>query len=78
MKEFVKSDNGKILYWIIGIIATIVFAFILIPSLFSTINKIEPLIVGVPYLIFMEFLLGMILAALLVLLYWVQKVRGEL
>ncbi len=78
MKDFIRSENGKIVYWIIGIISAVIFAFILIPSLFSTINKLEPMIMGVPFLFFMEFLLGMILAAMLALLYWVQKVRGEL
>ena len=78
MKDFIRSKNGKMVYWLIGIISSIIFAFILIPSLFSTINKMDPVIMGIPYFFFMEFFLGMILAILLVLLYWVQKVRGEL
>ncbi len=78
MKDFIRSENGKIVYWLIGIIACIIFAVILVPPLFSTINKLDPVIMGIPFLEFMEFLLGIVLAILLVLLYWVQKVRGEL
>lgn len=79
MREFVKSDKGKIMYWIIGIISAIVFAIILVPPLFNAlVNKVNPFILGVPYYAFMEVLLLFILSCMLALLHWVQEVRGEL
>ena len=42
MKDFVKSDSGKSLYWIIGIIVVIIFAFILLPPLYATWNTPVP------------------------------------
>lgn len=78
MKNFVQSEKGKILYWIIGIISGIIFAFILFPPLFSTWNKIDPMIFGFPFVIAMSFILMFILAICLLLLYRIQKERGEL
>ena len=79
MKDFVKSEKGKIMYWIIGIISTVIFAIILVPSWFDAcVNKVDPFICGVPFFAFMEFILLLILACMLALLHWVQDVRGEL
>jgi len=78
MKDFIVSERGKIFYWIIGILLAFSFCMILFPPLFSLINKVEPFILGIPFLVFMEFIFGMFIALLLVLLYWVQKIRGEL
>lgn len=78
MKEFIKSERGVILYWIIGIIVIVLFAFVLIPPLFSLINKVEPFVLGFPFSVFIFFVIPMVLAALLVFLYYIQNVRGEL
>jgi uncharacterized membrane protein YhhN len=78
MKEFIKSERGVILYWIIGIIVIVLFAFVLIPPLFSLINKVEPFVLGFPFSVFIFFVISMVLAALLVFLYYIQNVRGEL
>ena len=75
MKETGKS---KAVYWIIGIVVIVVFAFLLVPPLFSLINRVEPWVVGLPFFAFMELVCGLIISAMLVLLYGVQKRRGEL
>lgn len=79
MKEFVKSDRGKIMYWVVGIIAVCDFSIFLIPQLFDLIvDRIEPYVFGMPWVVFMQIVLWVIFAANMNLLYWVQKVRGEL
>ena len=78
MKDFVKSDSGKSLYWIIGIIVVIIFAFILLPPLYATWNRIDPFIFGFPFSVSMSFIMMMVLSICLVLLYQIQRVRGEL
>lgn len=78
MKEFVKSEKGKCLYWIIGIVVGLIYAFILVPPLFGIVNKIDPTVFGWPLIAFMELLFAIVLSVALVLVYWVQKVRGEL
>lgn len=78
MRDFIKSERGTILYWIIGVIVIILFAIILIPSLFSFINKVDPFILGFPFSVFSFFVIAMVLAALLAVLYQIQKIRGEL
>lgn len=78
MVEFIKSDRGAILYWIIGVFVVVLFAFILVPPLFSVINKVEPFILGFPFSVVMFFIIAMALATLLVLLYHIQNIRGEL
>lgn len=78
MKDFVKSDSGKSLYWIIGIIVFIIFAFILLPPLYATWNRIDPFIFGFPFSVAMSFIMMMVLSICLVLLYQIQRVRGEL
>jgi len=78
MIDFIKSDKGKILYWIIGIIVAVIFAFVLLPPLYATWNRIDPLVCGIPFAFFMDFLFMLILAVCLVLLYQIQRIRGEL
>ena len=79
MVDYIKSDKGKNLYWVIGILTTIIFLIFLIPSLFDlVINKIYPVVFGMPYVVFMQALLWIILWLLMVCLYWVQRLRGEL
>jgi len=78
MREFIKSERGKVLYIIITILAIVVFSIILIPPLFQLINKLDPVIIGLSLFAFMELLLGLILAVLLVSLFWIQSIRGEL
>jgi len=78
MKAFIQSERGRIMYWLIGIITVLIFAFILIPPLFQIINRVEPIVLSLPFFIFIEMVLGLTLSCMLVLLYWVQQVRGEL
>lgn len=79
MQAFIKSERGKLLYWIIGIVATVVFSIFLVPPLFDlVIDRVDPFILGMPYTVFMHLVLWVILAANLSALYWVQKIRGEL
>ena len=78
MTEFIKSDKGKCLYWIIGIFVAIIFAFILLPPLYALWNRVDPLVCGIPFSIFMCFIFMLVLAICLVLLYQIQRIRGEL
>lgn len=78
MKEFIRSEKGKSLYWIVGIIAAILFAIVLLPPLFSLINRVEPFILGFPFSVFMFFVIAMVQGGLLTFLYYIQKVRGEI
>lgn len=79
MKEFIKSDRGKILYWILGAVAVCDFSIFLIPPLFNLIvNKIDPFVLGMPWTVFMQIVLWIIFAANLNCIYFVQKIRGDL
>lgn len=78
MKDFVASEKGKICYWILGILAVIIWCFVLIPPLYATWNKATPLICGIPFSVVMCFLIMLALAIILALLYQVQKIRKEL
>jgi hypothetical protein len=78
MEKFIKSEKGKMLYWIIGIITVILFAIVLIPSLFSYINRADIMFLNIPFSIFMYFVICMVLAFLLMFLYHIQNIRGEL
>lgn len=78
MKNFVKSEQGKVLYWIIGIVVVIIYAFILLPPLYATWNKLDPMIMGFPFMVAMSFIMMVILSVCLLLLYKIQKERGEL
>jgi uncharacterized membrane protein YhhN len=78
MKEFIKSERGVVLYWIIGVIVIILFSIVLIPPLFNLINKVDPFILGFPFSVFSFFVISMVLAALLAALYYIQNIRGEL
>jgi hypothetical protein len=73
-----ETGKPKTIYWIIGIVVVVVFSFLLVPPLFALINRVEPWVVGLPFFAFMELVSGLIIAAMLVLLYSVQKRRGEL
>ena len=78
MIDFIKSDKGKILYWIIGIFVALIFAFVLLPPLYATWNRVDPLVCGIPFAFFMCFVFLLVLAICLVLLYQIQRIRGEL
>lgn len=79
MKEFIRSDKGRIAYWILGIIAACDFSIFLIPPLYNLIvNRIDPFVLGMPWIVFMQIVLWVIFAANMNCLYWVQKIRGEL
>ena len=78
MKEFIRSERGKSLYWIIGILAAVLFAIILLPPLFSLVNKPDPLVLGFPFSVFWFFVIAMVQGGLVTFLYYIQKVRGEL
>lgn len=78
MREFVESEQGKICYWILGILAVIIWCFVLIPPLYATWNKATPLICGIPFSVVMSFVIMLALAIILCLLYHVQKIRKEL
>lgn len=73
-----QSGKPKTVYWIIGIVVVVVFAFLLVPPLFNLINRVDPWVIGLPFFAFMELVGGLIIAAMLVLLYAVQNRRGEL
>ena len=73
-----QSGKPKTVYWIIGIVVVVVFAFLLVPPLFNLINRVDPWVIGLPFFAFMELVCGLIIAAMLVLLYAVQNRRGEL
>lgn len=49
MIEFIKSDRGKYLYWILGIIAAGCFAIIMLPPLYQYWNKLDPMVLGLPF-----------------------------
>lgn len=79
MVEFIKSAKGKVLYWIIWISAGVIFVLFNIPALFDVVfNRVEPFIMGMPYIVFMQLTFWIILWLLMVALYWVQNIRGEL
>ncbi len=78
MKDFIRSEKGKVCYWVLGILAVIIWCFVLIPPLYSVWNKALPLICGIPFSVVMTFLFMLALAIILCLLYQVQKIRKEL
>ena len=73
-----NREKSKTPYWLIGISVTIAFLFILVPPLFSLINRVEPFILGLPFSIFMILVFGLFIAGMLVLLYHIQNIREEL
>jgi hypothetical protein len=72
------KKKGKAVYWVIGVLVGIAYLFILVPPLFSLVNRVEPLVFGFPFSAFMIFVLGLFIAVMLVLLYGIQNRRGEL
>ena len=79
MVEFIKSAKGKILYGIIWGAAGVIFLLFNIPVFFDAVfNTVDPFILGMPYIVFMQLFFWIVLWLLMVALYWVQKIREEL
>jgi hypothetical protein len=78
MSDKVVKKKGKAVYWVIGVLVAIAYLFVLVPPLFSLVNRVEPFVLGFPFSAFMIFVLGLFIAVMLVLLYGIQNRRGEL
>ncbi len=79
VKEFVQSDKGKICYWFIWGTIIIISIIFLVPPIFdAVVNKVDPFVLGMPWIAFMQILLWVILSAALFALFWVQNWRDEL
>ncbi len=78
MSDKVVKKKGKAVYWVIGVLVAIAYLFVLVPPLFSLVNRVEPFVLGFPFSAFMIFALGLFIAVMLVLLYGIQNRRGEL
>jgi uncharacterized BrkB/YihY/UPF0761 family membrane protein len=78
MSDNVVKKKGKAVYWVIGVLVFIAYLFVLVPPMFNLVNRVEPFVLGFPFSAFMIFILGLFIAAMLVLLYWIQNRRGEL
>jgi len=72
------SKRKGTLSTVIGVLVVIAYLFVLVPPLFKLVNRVEPFVLGFPFSAFMIFVLGLFIAAMLVLLYEIQNRRGEL
>jgi len=78
MSDKAVKKKGNAVYWVIGVLVVIAYLFVLVPPLFKLVNRVEPFVLGFPFSAFMIFVLGLFIAAMLVLLYEIQNRRGEL
>lgn len=57
---------------LIGIVAFLVLTLVF-PPLFSVFNRIEPWVMGVPFLVFWVFVINVVIAVILILLWKTDK-----
>ena len=57
---------------LIGIVALLVLTLVF-PPLFSLFNRIEPWVMGVPFLVFWVFVINVVIAVILILLWKTDK-----
>ena len=57
---------------LIGIVAFLVLTLVF-PPLFSSFNRIEPWVMGVPFLVFWVFVINVVIAVILILLWKTDK-----
>lgn len=62
---------------LIGIVALLVLTLVF-PPLFSLFNRIEPWVMGVPFLVFWVFVINVVIAVILILLWKTDKAIHEL
>lgn len=54
------------------------FAWLVVPPLFEVINRAEPWVIGMPFVVFMIAAISFLVCLGLVLLFEIERMRGEL
>ncbi len=80
MKDFIRTDKGGLLFYVLSWGAIVVsFLILFVPVLFEAIvNKIDPFVLQMPWTVFMHIVLWLVIAIALAVIYTVQDIRGEL
>jgi len=78
MKDWLKSCNKTTIRRVFAAYFVFMFAWFVVPPMFEVINRVEPWVLGMPFVIFMIALLSFLVCLGLVLLFEIERMRGDL
>lgn len=78
MKAWLKSLKKTTIRRVFLAYFLFMFAWLVVPPMFDAINRADPWILGMPFVVFMIALLSFLVCLGLVVLFEVERMRGDL
>ncbi|MHB8869698.1 MAG: DUF3311 domain-containing protein [Thermoleophilia bacterium] len=78
MKTWLRSLKKTMIRRVFLAYFVFMFAWLVVPPMFEVINRVEPWVLGMPFVVFMIAAISFLVCLGLVLLFEIERVRGDL
>ncbi|MHB1345686.1 MAG: DUF3311 domain-containing protein [Thermoleophilia bacterium] len=78
MKTWLRSLKKTVIRRVFLAYFVFMFAWLVVPPMFEVINRVEPWVLGMPFVVFMIAAISFLVCLGLVLLFEIERVRGDL
>ena len=78
MKAWLQGFHKKTIRAVFLAYFIFLFAWLVVPPMFDVINKADPWVLGMPFVLFMITLISILVCLGLVVLFEIERIRGDL